>query len=305
MTKHANPGPLGLFAFGVTTILLNFENAGISETTLLNLVLAHGLFFGGAAQVAAGLWELAVGNTFGATAFSSYGAFWMSLAAFLWAHQGGLFDNVQEVDLFIYFLVWAGFSALLWIITFRINQGLMVVFGSLVLLFVLLAIGEYDTAVHEAAGYVGILCGGSALYVGYADLINETWKGSFLPIGSYVRPVQATEKEALTSFPNGNPEMPDGLSTNQIACEVVSEDTVGDFWNDQKDPIPIGKSSFQQAEEVNVNLTSLLPIIRPKQPQHNAWGGVLGRSGLKRDRIQHAPSTTTGAVPGDHARNSW
>ena len=188
MAKYANPGPLGLFAFGVTTILLNFENAGISEKTLLNLVLSHGLFYGGAAQFAAGMWEFATGNTFGASAFTSYGAFWISLAAFLWAHQGGLFAGAQEIDMFIYFMVWGALSALLWVITFRINKALVIVFGSLVLLFLLLAIGEYSTGVHKAAGYVGLFCGGSAIYTGYATLLNETWKGTFLPIGPYASP---------------------------------------------------------------------------------------------------------------------
>jgi len=190
----ANPAPLGLFGFGVTTVLLNFENAGISEKTLLNLVLSHGFFYGGLAQFCAGMWEFATGNTFGATAFTSYGAFWISLAAFIWAHEGGLFAGAQELDMFLYFLTWGCLSAGLWLITFRISKALSVVFGSLVLLFALLAIGEYSTAIHKIAGYVGLFCGGSAIYTGYATLLNATWKGNFLPLGPYTAPTVSDSK---------------------------------------------------------------------------------------------------------------
>mmetsp|Transcript_42248 Transcript_42248/g.63833 ORF Transcript_42248/g.63833 Transcript_42248/m.63833 type:complete len:200 (+) Transcript_42248:101-700(+) len=186
--KIANPAPLGLFGFGLTTVLLNFENAGISNKALLNLVLSHGFFYGGLAQFCAGMWEFKTGNTFGATAFTSYGAFWISLAAFIWGHEGGLFAMAGQIDMFLYFATWGVLSAGLWLITFRISKALVFVFGSLVLLFALLAIGEYSTAVHKIAGYVGLVCGGSAIYTGYATVLNETWKGNFLPVGAYVAP---------------------------------------------------------------------------------------------------------------------
>jgi len=131
------------------------------------------------------MWEFKTGNTFGATAFTSYGAFWISLAAFIWGHEGGLFAMAGQVDMAIYFAIWGLVTAGLWVITFRINKALAVVFGSLVLLFALLAIGEYSTPVHKLAGYVGLFCGASAIYTGYATLLNETWKGQFLPLGVY------------------------------------------------------------------------------------------------------------------------
>jgi len=134
------------------------------------------------------MWEFATGNTFGATAFTSYGAFWISLAAFIWAHEGGLFAAAQEIDMFLYFCTWGVLSAGLFIITFRISKALVVVFGSLVILFALLAIGEYSTVIHKIAGYVGLFCGGSAIYTGYATLLNATWKGNFLPVGPYAAP---------------------------------------------------------------------------------------------------------------------
>mmetsp|Transcript_49189 Transcript_49189/g.104685 ORF Transcript_49189/g.104685 Transcript_49189/m.104685 type:complete len:143 (+) Transcript_49189:241-669(+) len=134
------------------------------------------------------MWEFAAGNTFGASAFTSYGAFWISLGAFIWVHYLGWFAMAQEIDMFLYFFVWGCFSALLWGITFRISKALVVVFGSLVLLFLLLAIGEYSVAVHKMAGYLGIFCGGSAIYTGYATLLNETWKGKFLPLAPYTPP---------------------------------------------------------------------------------------------------------------------
>mmetsp|Transcript_58908 Transcript_58908/g.124957 ORF Transcript_58908/g.124957 Transcript_58908/m.124957 type:complete len:207 (-) Transcript_58908:103-723(-) len=182
--KVANPAPLGLFAFGLTTVLLNFENAGISEKTLLDLVLAHGLFFGGAAQFAAGMWEFRTGNTFGATAFTSYGAFWISLASYIWVHHTGIYAYVQEIDMAIYFGVWCVFTGLLCVITTRLSNALIVVFSTLTLLFLLLLIGEYSTTVHKIAGYVGIVCGGSAFYTGWATVLNETWKATYLPLGA-------------------------------------------------------------------------------------------------------------------------
>mmetsp|Transcript_18452 Transcript_18452/g.39689 ORF Transcript_18452/g.39689 Transcript_18452/m.39689 type:complete len:194 (+) Transcript_18452:184-765(+) len=190
----ASGTPLGLFGFGVTCILLNFANAGISEPTLSNLVMAHAIFFGGIAQFVAGMWEFAAGNLFPATAFSSYGAFWISLAAFTWALQGGLYTGPMEIDLAIYFCTWGVFTVLIWIITFRLNKALVFVFTFVVALFFLLAIGEYSVAIHKLAGYVGIICGFLALYTGWAILVNGTWNGEFLPLGSAFVPI--SEKAA-------------------------------------------------------------------------------------------------------------
>eukprot|EP00405_Crypthecodinium_cohnii_P018185 CAMPEP_0206460454 /NCGR_PEP_ID=MMETSP0324_2-20121206/24761_1 /ASSEMBLY_ACC=CAM_ASM_000836 /TAXON_ID=2866 /ORGANISM="Crypthecodinium cohnii, Strain Seligo" /LENGTH=193 /DNA_ID=CAMNT_0053932159 /DNA_START=74 /DNA_END=655 /DNA_ORIENTATION=- len=190
----ASGTPLGLFGFSVTCILLNFVNAGISEPSLANLVMSHAIFFGGIAQFAAGMLEFAAGSLFPATAFSSYGAFWISLAAFTWALEGGLYAAPAEIDLALYFLTWGIFTVLIWIITFRLNKALVTVFTLVVALFFLLAIGEYSVAAHKLAGYVGIVCGFVALYTGWAILLNDTWKGEFLPLGAFATPIPVAEK---------------------------------------------------------------------------------------------------------------
>jgi uncharacterized protein len=179
----ANPAPLGLFGFGMTTVLLNLHNAGFYEMN--SMILSMGLFYGGAAQVIAGILEYKKGNTFGMTAFISYGFFWISLVGLILMAKWGWITATPGTALLAYLILWGIFTLLLFIGTLRINKALQFVFGSLTILFFLLAIGDAtkNESITRLAGYEGILCGGSAIYTGIANLLNEVFGYTVLPLG--------------------------------------------------------------------------------------------------------------------------
>jgi succinate-acetate transporter protein len=179
----ANPAPLGLCAFGMTTVLLNIHNAGFFEMNAM--ILAMGLFYGGLAQVIAGIMEAKKNNTFGFTAFTSYGFFWISLVALLIIPKLGWVPAANESGMIAYFALWALFTFLLFIGTLKLNRGLQVVFASLTILFLLLIAGEAtgNTGIKTFTGYEGIFCGLSAIYTGMAELLNETYSRIILPVG--------------------------------------------------------------------------------------------------------------------------
>lgn len=180
----ANPAPLGLCAFGMTTVLLNFHNAGLFEMN--SMILAMGIFYGGLAQVIAGIIEAKKNNTFGLTAFTSYGFFWLSLVALIVLPKMGWMTAPSETSMVAYLAVWGVFTLLLFFGTLKLNRALQFVFASLTLLFFLLALGDYtgNTTIKHVAGYEGIICGGSAIYTGVAGLLNEMFGRTVLPIGS-------------------------------------------------------------------------------------------------------------------------
>ncbi len=151
----ANPAPLGLMGFGMTTVLLNLHNAGVFA--LGSMILAMGIFYGGLAQVIAGLMEWRKGNTFGTTAFLSYGLFWLSLVALLVLPGTGLAAPSEASAMAAYLFMWAVFTGAMFLGTLRMNRALQVVFGSLALLFVLLGLGEAlgSAAVTLVAGIEG------------------------------------------------------------------------------------------------------------------------------------------------------
>lgn len=180
----ANPAPLGLLGFGMTTILLNLHNAGFYE--LNSMVLAMGLCYGGAAQVIAGIMEWKKGNTFAATAFTSYGFFWLSLVVLVTLPKLGLATATNEKAMAAYLEVWGLFTACMFVATFKLSRATQVIFGTLTLLFFLLAIGDYTGAgpqFRHATGWEGIFCGFSAMYAGVAQVINESFGRSVLPLG--------------------------------------------------------------------------------------------------------------------------
>ncbi len=179
----ANPAPLGLLAFGMTTVLLNLANAGIF--TLGSMILAMGIFYGGIAQVIAGILEWKKGNTFGATAFTSYGLFWLSLVALLVMPKIGWWDGTDNGGMIAYFIMWGIFTTVLFVGTLKLNRALQVVFGTLALLFFLLAIRDITGSkiIGVIAGYEGIICGFSAIYAGLAQVLNEVYKKVVWPIG--------------------------------------------------------------------------------------------------------------------------
>jgi len=179
----ANPAPLGLFGFGMTTVLLNLHNAGLYEMN--SMILAMGLFYGGTAQVIAGILEYKKNNTFGMTAFISYGFFWISLVGLIFMAKWGWISPTPGSALVAYLIVWGIFTLLLFFGTLRINKALQLVFGSLTILFFLLAIGDATKieSITRFAGYEGIVCGGLAIYTGIANLLNEVYGYTILPLG--------------------------------------------------------------------------------------------------------------------------
>lgn len=179
----ANPAPLGLMGFGMTTILLNIHNAGFFP--LDSMILAMGIFYGGFAQVIAGIMEFKKNNTFGTTAFTSYGFFWLALVALNILPEMGYGEAADSLSMAAFLFMWGLFTLFMFIATLRINKALQVVFGTLTLLFFLLAIGNFtgSTLILTIAGYEGIFCGFTAIYAAMAQVINETYGKTVLPIG--------------------------------------------------------------------------------------------------------------------------
>ncbi|MGB9098207.1 acetate uptake transporter [Erwinia sp.] len=182
-SKLANPGPLGLMGFGMTTVLLNLHNAGFFPMN--SAIISMGLFFGGLAQILAGLLEYKKGNTFGLTAFTAYGCFWLSLVGILLLPRLGLAEATDAKVLGLWLALWGVFTLFMFFGTLRANRALQLVFSSLTLLFALLALGNItgNQAVLTLAGYEGILCGASAMYLAMAEVLNEQLGRKALPIG--------------------------------------------------------------------------------------------------------------------------
>ena len=193
----ANPAPLGLLAFGMTTVLLNIHNAGFFG--LSSMIVAMGIFYGGIAQVIVGIMEWKKGNTFGTLAFTSYGLFWLTLCA-LWLLPGT--DMVQALTwagpskgaMAWYLFMWGIFTAAMFFGTLKSNRALQFVFASLALLFFLLALGDViqmatlndaggpNMIVTKIAGWEGIICGAAAIYTGLALVLNEVHGREVLPL---------------------------------------------------------------------------------------------------------------------------
>ncbi|MDR2198310.1 MAG: acetate uptake transporter [Deltaproteobacteria bacterium] len=176
----ANPTPLGLITFGLSTILLSLVNAGILDNGAQ--VMAQALFVGGLAQMLSGVMEFFRGNTFGCVVFTSFGGFWISVAAFDilpklgWAEPG----SAGLVGTFM--LIWSIYVFLLFLAVYK-GGVLALVVGSLTLLLLILAVGTYSgsSAIIKVAGYEGVICGGSALYLGCAITLEETAGKKILP----------------------------------------------------------------------------------------------------------------------------
>jgi len=183
----ANPAPLGLLAFGLTTVLLNLHNAGIFEMN--SMILAMGIFYGGIAQILAGIMEAKKGNTFGLVAFVSYGSFWLTLVALIVMPKMGWIPPASESPMVAYLIMWGIFTALLFFGTLRISRSLQFIFATLTILFFLLALGDYsgNAFLKTFTGYEGIICGGSAIYTGAGALLNEMYGREVFPLGLVVK----------------------------------------------------------------------------------------------------------------------
>lgn len=183
--KLANPAPLGLMGFGMTTVLLNIHNAGFFPE-IGAMVMAMGLCYGGMAQVIAGILEFKKGNTFGLTAFTSYGFFWISLVVLLLLPKMGLeIAPTPKEFMGCYLGMWGLFTLFMFFGTLKANRALQVVFGSLVILFALLTIKDFTGSekIGIIAGFEGIFCGLSAIYLAMAEVLNEKFARTVLPIG--------------------------------------------------------------------------------------------------------------------------
>jgi succinate-acetate transporter protein len=179
-----NPAPLGLLGFGMTTVLLNLHNAGVYE--LNTMILAMGICYGGLAQIIAGIMEWKKGNTFATAAFVSYGCFWLSLVSLIALTKIGLGAASDDTAMAAYLALWGLFTGVMFIGTFRLNRALQVVFGTLTILFFLLAYADFakpGEGFEHFAGYEGIVCGFSAIYAGLAQVLNELYGKIVLPLG--------------------------------------------------------------------------------------------------------------------------
>ena len=180
----ANPAPLGLMGFGMTTVLLNIHNAGFYPMN--SMILAMGLFYGGIAQVIAGIMEWKKGNTFGTTAFTSYGLFWLSLVGLVLIPKSAEYSGfaTDAAPLAAYLFMWGLFTLYMFIGTLKATRALQVVFLTLTILFFLLAAGNYldNPAILKIAGYEGILTGFSAIYAAMGQVLNEMYGKKMIPL---------------------------------------------------------------------------------------------------------------------------
>ena len=180
----ANPAPLGLMGFGMTTVLLNLHNAGFFEMNAM--ILAMGVCYGGVAQIIAGMMEWKKGSTFAATAFISYGFFWLSLVMIILQAKWANVTEPSATAMSAYLALWGLFTGVMFIGTLRLSRALQFVFGSLTILFFLLAIGDFTGAsapFKHFTGYEGIVCGLAAIYTGLAQVLNELYGKVILPLG--------------------------------------------------------------------------------------------------------------------------
>ncbi|MEO6144391.1 MAG: acetate uptake transporter [Dermatophilaceae bacterium] len=177
----ADPGPLGLAGFALTTFMLSTFNAGLLPKSAEVAILGVALFYGGITQLFAGMWEFAKGNTFGALAFSSYGAFWMSLW-YLIVHSGlAKADAAKGVGIFL--LAWTIFTLYMTVVAARITGLLFILFAVLLVTFAFLTVGAFAAAptITHIGGYLGLITAFVAWYASFAGVMNGTVKRMVLP----------------------------------------------------------------------------------------------------------------------------
>ncbi|PKG55939.1 hypothetical protein CXF83_19305 [Shewanella sp. Choline-02u-19] len=178
----ANPAPLGLVGFGMTTILLNIHNAGFFPMD--SMILAMGIFYGGIGQVLVGMMCFKRGDTFGTTAFTSYGLFWLTLVGLIVMPKMG-FAASPAGFMGWYLALWGTFTGFMFIGSMRYPLAKQIVFGSLTILFFLLAARDFtgNALIGTIAGFEGIFCGLSAIYFGMAQVLNAEYNRVILPVG--------------------------------------------------------------------------------------------------------------------------
>ncbi len=181
--KLANPGPLGLGGFALTTFVLNVHNAGIVD---IGAALPLGLFYGGLAQLVAGFLEFRTGNTFGMTAFGSYGAFWIALASMVIMEMNKWMDPTKTKGwLLVTLVAWTIFTLIMWVASWKHSKALIVVFTTLLILFGLLDVAVWtgNPTITHIAGWEGIFCALTAWYLMAAIVINDSFGKEILGVG--------------------------------------------------------------------------------------------------------------------------
>lgn len=184
----ADPAPLGLAAFALTTFVLSMFNAGLVDAKGEPIVLGLALAYGGAAQLLAGMWEFRKGNTFGATAFSSYGAFWISFWAYVAFFAKGIPEANRGTAAGLYLIAWGIFTTYMWVASLRTTAAVNLVFLLLAITFFVLGIGDAvgNDTISKLGGWLGLATAVAAWYASFAGVTNFTFGREVLP----VRPLQ-------------------------------------------------------------------------------------------------------------------
>ncbi len=183
----ANPAPLGLAAFGLTTVVLSIINTGIIPKEAVAVVVPLAFAFGGTAQVIAGILEFVNGNTFGTVAFTSYGLFWWWFALLQWTIGAGWLKPPAPVGVGLTLVMWGVFTLYMWIATFRSNKGVWTVFLLLWITFFLLGAGDLGwSAGGRIGGWFGLATGLAAMYVSFAEVTNGAFGRTVIPLGTAI-----------------------------------------------------------------------------------------------------------------------
>jgi len=183
LPKIANPGPLGLLGFGLTTCVLSAINAGLLPNEAVSAVVPLAFAYGGIAQLIAGVCEFRNGNTFGTVAFTSYGLFWWWFALLRWTVGAGWLKAPPVSAVATVLLFWGVLTFLLWIVTFRLNKAVFSVFFLLWITFFLLAAGDFGLGTGKIGGYLGLLTGIDAMIVAFIEILNATANRIVIPLG--------------------------------------------------------------------------------------------------------------------------
>lgn len=198
LPKVANPAPLGLAGFGLTTVVLSCINAGLLPADATTAVVPLAFAFGGVAQIITGILEYVNGNTFGTVAFTSYGLFWWWYALMVWTIGAGWIKAPAPAGVATALLMWGVFTLYMWVATFRSNKGVFTVFLLLWITFFMLAAGDFGWAAGKTiGGWVGIATGVAALYVSFAEVTNGAFGRIVLPLGDPI------VKERVAAPPTG------------------------------------------------------------------------------------------------------
>lgn len=184
LPRIANPAPLGLAAFGLTTCVLSAINAGMLPHEAVPVVVPLAFAYGGVAQIIAGILEFRTGNTFGMVAFTSYGLFWWWFAFLQWTVGAGWLKPIPPSAVATVLLMWGIFTFLLWIVTFRTSKAVFSIFLLLWITFFLLAAGDFGYGTGRLGGYFGLLTGFDALFVAFIEILNATANRTVIPLGN-------------------------------------------------------------------------------------------------------------------------